>query len=152
MPDAGLDRADEPPSTTGPPEITTRPGRFVEQLQGGLAGEDRRAEVGHDHDPRAAVCTADRRGDPVGVRAERAVGRATHRLERDVIPCHLAGELDDALREAAGMGYDDDPDERRGGPGLGQRWLILCEVREPADGVRRLVRVRPSARPSRRCG
>ena len=146
LPDAGLDRADEPPSTTGPPEITTRP-RPVRRAAPGRSCWRGSPSRGRPRSrPRAAVCTADRRGDPVGVRAERAVGRTTHRLERDVIPA-IWRASSTTPREAAGMGYDDDPDERRGRPRA--RTTMLLEVREPADGVRRPRGSRPCSTQSK---
>jgi hypothetical protein len=122
LPDAGLDRADDPPFDNWPAGDHDPAGRgWVEELEGRLAREDRRTQVGHDDHPGPPVRTTDRGCDAVRVGADRTVRRTADCLERDLITRHLAGKLDHAFGEAAGVRDDNDPDVRRNGPGLGQR-------------------------------
>jgi hypothetical protein len=85
------------------------------ELDRHLGAHERAAEV-HEHQH------AVRRGGPVdgghdelGVGSQRAgrVDQAARGLDRNVLAAHLAGELDDSLRQLGAVGDDDEPDAHR---------------------------------------
>ena len=68
-----------------------------------LGAEDRRAEVHQNEYTQAGVGCDNRVRDGVGVGAERAIGGAPHRMDRDLTPGHLIRNLAHAIGQGLTM-------------------------------------------------
>jgi hypothetical protein len=93
-------------------------------VQRRLDAQDRAAEVGENEYAAAAVGLADRAGDDVATRSERAVRSAAGRDDAHVSTRDLIGHVGQSLGQSRRMRHQYNPDHKR----LGMAGILHCRT------------------------